>query len=59
MYTADAEEVSKAEQDVEDKMQALQDIQEETMHDMGQNILQVQKDYFDAFSDISTNTSLD
>lgn len=59
MYTADAEEVSKAEQDVEDKMQALQDIQEETMRDMGQNILQVQKDYFDAFSDISTNTSLD
>lgn len=59
MYTADAEEVSKAEQDVEDKMQALQDIQEETMRDMGQNILQVQRDYFDAFSDISTNTSLD
>lgn len=59
MYTADAEEVSKAEQDVEDKMQALQDIQEETMRDMGQNILQVQKDYFDAFSDISTDTSLD
>lgn len=59
MYTADAEQVSKAEQDVEDKMQALQDIQEETMRDMGQNILQVQKDYFDAFSDISTNTSLD
>lgn len=59
MYTADAEEVSKAEQNVEDKMQALQDIQEETMRDMGQNILQVQKDYFDAFSDISTNTSLD
>lgn len=58
MYTADAEEVSKAEQDVEDKMQALQDIQEETMRDMGQNILQVQKDYFDAFSDISTDTSL-
>lgn len=59
MYTADAEAVSKAEQDVEDKMQSLQDIQEETMRDMGQNILQVQKDYFDAFSDISTNTSLD
>lgn len=59
MYTADAEEVSKAEQDVEDKMQALQDIQEETMRNMGQNILQVQRDYFDAFSDISTNTSLD
>lgn len=58
MYTADAEEVSKAEQDVEDKMQALQDIQEETMRDMSQNILQVQKDYFDAFSDISTDTSL-
>ena len=58
MYTADAEEVSKAEQDMEDKMQALQDIQEETMRDMGQNILQVQKDYFDAFSDISTDTSL-
>lgn len=58
MYTADAEEVSKAEQDVEDKMQALQDIQEETMRDMGQNILQVQKDYFGAFSDISTDTSL-
>ena len=58
MYTADAEEVSKAEQDVEDKMQALQDIQEETMRDVGQNILQVQKDYFDAFSDISTDTSL-
>lgn len=58
MYTADAEEVSKAEQNVEDKMQALQDIQEETLRDMGKRILQVQKEYFDAFTEIYTNTSL-
>lgn len=58
MYTADAEEVSKAEQNVEDKMQALQDIQEETLRDMGKKILQVQKEYFDAFTEIYTNTSL-
>lgn len=58
MYTADAEEVSKAEQDVEDKMQALQDIQEETLRDMGNRILQVQRDYFDAYIKIYTDTSL-
>lgn len=58
MYTADAEEVSKAEQNVEDKMQALQDIQEETLRDMGKKILQVQREYFDAFTEIYTNTSL-
>lgn len=58
MYTADAEEVAKAEQNVEDKMQALQDIQEETLRDMGKKILQVQREYFDAFTEIYTNTSL-
>lgn len=58
MYTADAEEVSKAEQNVEDKMQALQDIQEETLRDMGKKILQVQKEYFDAYTEIYTDTSL-
>lgn len=58
MYTADAEEVSKAEQDVEDKMQALQDIQEETMRDAGEKILSIQKEYYDALSDIYENTSL-
>lgn len=58
MYTADAEEVSKAEQNVEDKMQALQDIQEETLRDMGEKILQVQKEYSDALTDILTDTTL-
>lgn len=58
MYTADAEEVSKAEQNVEDKMQALQDIQEETLRDMGKKILQVQKEYLDACIEIYTDTSL-
>ena len=58
MYTADAEEVSKAEQDVEDKMQALQDIQEETMRDTGEKILSIQKEFYDALSDIYTDASL-
>lgn len=58
MYTADAEEVSKAEQDVEDKIQALQDIQEETMRDTGEKILSIQQEYYDALSDIYANTSL-
>lgn len=58
MYTANAEEVSKAEQNVEDKMQALQDIQEEALRDMGEKILQVQKEYLDAYTEIYTNTSL-
>lgn len=58
MYTADAEEVSKAEQDVEDKMQALQDIQEETMRDTGEKILSIQKEFYDASSDIYTDASL-
>lgn len=58
MYTADAEEVSKAEQDVEDKMQALQDIQEETMRDTGEKILSIQQEYYDALSDIYTDASL-
>ena len=58
MYTADAEEVSKAEQDVEDKMQALQDIQEETMRDTGEKILSIQQEFYDALSDIYTDASL-
>lgn len=58
MYTADAEAVSKAEQDVEDKMQALQDIQEETMRDTGEKILSIQQEYYDALSDIYTDASL-
>lgn len=58
MYTADAEEVSKAEQDVEDKMQALQDIQEETMRDTGEKILSIQQEYYDALSDIYADASL-
>ena len=58
MYTADAEAVSKAEQDVEDKMQALQDIQEETMRDTGEKILSIQQQYYDALSDIYTDASL-
>lgn len=58
MYTANAEEVSKAEQDVEDKMQALQDIQEETMRDTGEKILSIQQQYYDALSDIYTDASL-
>lgn len=58
MYTADAEQVSKAEQDVEDKMQALQDIQEETMRDTGEKILSIQQEYYDALSDIYTDASL-
>ena len=59
MYTASAEEVSKAEQNVEDKMQALQDIQEEALRDMGEKILQVQKEYSDALTVILTDTTLD
>lgn len=58
MYTADAEEVSKAEQNVEDKIQALQDIQEETMRDTGEKILSIQQEYYDALSDIYTDASL-
>lgn len=58
MYTADAEAVSKAEQDVEDKMQALQDIQEETMRDTGEKILSIQQQYYDALSDIYADASL-
>lgn len=58
MYTADAEQVSKAEQDVEDKMQALQDIQEETMRDTGEKILSIQQEYYDALSDIYADASL-
>lgn len=58
MYTANAEEVSKAEQDVEDKMQALQDIQEETMRDTGEKILSIQQEFYDVLSDIYTDASL-
>lgn len=58
MYTADAEEVSKAEQNVEDKIQALQDIQEETIRDTGEKILSIQQEYYDALSDIYTDASL-
>lgn len=58
MYTADSEEVSKAQQKVEDKMQALQELQEETMRDAGEKILQIQQEYYDALEEIYTDTSL-
>lgn len=58
MYTANADEMAEAEQEYEDKMYALQELQEETLNEVGEKILQLQNEYLDKVLEISANESL-
>lgn len=58
MYTANADEMAAAEQEYEDKMYALQELQEETLNEVGEKILQLQNEYLDKVLEISANESL-
>lgn len=55
MYTANTEEVDKAEQELEDKQYALQQLQEDTLKDAGEKILSLQNDYIDAMTELQSS----
>lgn len=55
MYTANTEEVDKAEQELEDKQYALQELQEDTLKDAGEKILSLQNDYIDAMTELQSS----
>ena len=55
MYTANTEEVDKAEQELEDKRYELQQLQEDTLKDAGEKILSLQNDYIDAITELQSS----
>ncbi len=55
MYTANTEEVNKAEQELEDKRYELQQLQEDTLKDAGEKILSLQNDYIDAMTELQSS----
>ena len=55
MYTANTEEVDKAEQELEDKRYELQQLQEDTLKDAGEKILSLQNDYIDAMTELQSS----
>ena len=55
MYTANTEEMEKAEQDYEDKLYALQELQEDTLKDAGEKILSLQNDYISAMTELQSS----
>lgn len=55
MYTANTEEVDKAEQELENKQYALQQLQEDTLKDAGEKILSLQNDYIDAMTELQSS----
>lgn len=55
MYTANTEEVDKAEQELEDKRYKLQQLQEDTLKDAGEKILSLQNDYIDAMTELQSS----
>ena len=55
MYTANTEEVDKAEQELEDKRYELQQLQEDTLKDAGEKILALQNDYIDAMTELQSS----
>lgn len=55
MYTANTEEVEKAEQELEDKQYALWQLQEDTLKDAGEKILALQNDYISAMTELQAS----
>lgn len=52
MYTANTEDLAQAEQEYEDKLYALQELQEDTLNETGEKILSTQQEYIDALLEI-------
>ena len=58
VYTANTEDVSKAEQNYEDKLYAMQKSNAEYINDLQSNMIQLEQDYQDKVKEIMTDTSL-
>ena len=58
VYTANDEDVSKAEQNYEDKLHDLQQLNAEYINDLQSNMIQMEQDYQDKVQEIMTDTSL-
>ena len=58
VYTANTEDVSKAEQTYEDKLYAMQKSNAEYINDLQSNMIQLEQDYQDKVKEIMTDTSL-
>lgn len=58
VYTANSEDVSKAEQNYEDKLYAMQQSNAEYINDLQSNMIQLEQDYQDKVKEIMTDTSL-
>ena len=55
MYTANTEDLAQAEQEYEDKLYALQELQEDTLNETGEKILSTQQEYIDALLEIQSS----
>ena len=58
VYTANSDDVSKAEQNYEDKLYAMQQSNAEYINDLQSNMIQLEQDYQDKVKEIMTDTSL-
>ena len=58
VYTANDEDVSKAEQNYEDKLHDMQQSNAEYINDLQSNMVQMEQDYQDKVQEIMTDTSL-
>jgi hypothetical protein len=58
VYTANTEDVSKAEQSYEDKLYAMQRSNADYINDLQSNMIQLEQDYQDKVKEIMTDTSL-
>lgn len=58
VYTANSDDVAKAEQNYEDKLHAMQQSNAEYINDLQSNMIQMEQDYQDKVKEIMTDTSL-
>ena len=58
VYTANTDDVSKAEQNYEDKLHAMQQSNAEYINDLQSNMIQMEQDYQDQVQEIMKDTSL-
>lgn len=58
VYTASSDDVSKAEQNYEDKLYAMQQSNAEYINELQSNMIQLEQDYQDKVQEIMTDTSL-
>ena len=58
VYTANSDDVAKAEQNYEDKLHTMQQSNAEYINDLQSNMIQMEQDYQDKVKEIMTDTSL-